>query len=203
MTYLDTGAFYRCVALAVLRRGIDPADEPAVAAVSADLRLDFLPGKGEEADRVLCDGEDVTELVRRPKVSRVVSIVAAHPAVRENLTRQMRLLAAAQPVIMDGRDVGTHVLPAADVKIFLTASVEERARRRLRELKAAGLAAGMTEESVRAEIEARDRGDSDRAAAPLRQAEDAWLIDATHLNPDEAAALIEAIARKHEGKADN
>ncbi|MDR1070787.1 MAG: (d)CMP kinase [Gracilibacteraceae bacterium] len=190
LVYLDTGAFYRSVALLVLRRGVDPEDEPSVTDISAGARVSFQPGTGGGPDRVFCGGEDVTEAIRRPEISRVVSAVAAHAAVRENLTRQMRLLAAAQSVIMDGRDVGTHVLPAAAVKIFLTAAARERARRRARELEAAGQADGLTEEDVLAEIEARDRGDSSRAAAPLRQAEDAFLIDATFLSPDEVTALI-------------
>ncbi|MDR1604930.1 MAG: (d)CMP kinase [Gracilibacteraceae bacterium] len=201
LTYLDTGAFYRCVALAVLRRGVDPANEAAVTTVSAGLNLSFLPGAEAEPDRVFCDGEDVSEAIRRPEISRIVSLVAAYPAVREKLTEQMRRLAAAHPVIMDGRDIGTHVLPEADIKIFLTASSRERARRRWRELETAGRAEGLTEENVLAEIEARDREDSSRAAAPLRQAEDARLIDATRLNPDEVAALIRAIVTEYRAGA--
>ncbi|MDR1960691.1 MAG: (d)CMP kinase, partial [Gracilibacteraceae bacterium] len=128
MIYLDTGALYRAVALAALRRGVNPADAEAVADISAGLRLEFRPGKDGEPDRVFCDGEDVTEAIRLPEVSRAVSSAAAHAAVRENLTARMRRIAAAQPVVMDGRDIATHVLPAANLKIFLTAAPEERAR---------------------------------------------------------------------------
>jgi cytidylate kinase len=194
--HLDTGVFYRCLALQVLRRGIDPADEPSVSALSAGLNVEFQPGPDGGPDRVFCAGEDVTEVIRRPEITRVVSAVAAHAAARANLTGRMRRLAAARDVVMDGRDIGTHVLPAAAVKVFLTASAAERARRRLRELEAAGRAEGLTEDGVRAEIEARDKEDSDRAAAPLRPAADAWLLDATFLSPDEVTALIKARAQE-------
>lgn len=182
-TYIDTGAMYRAVALKVLQSG-EPLSESLVGNV--DIRLD-------EAARVFLDGHEVTKEIRTPEVSRGASDVAKVGYVRQKLTQLQRDMAARGNVIMDGRDIGTQVLPNADLKIFLTASVEERARRRLDELKAKGLQADFA--NVVKEISLRDKQDSEREIAPLAQAEDAVLLDSTHLTIDRVVAKILRLAK--------
>ena len=162
--YVDTGAIYRTLALFALREGAAPADAQAVA------------------------GEDVTEAIRMPEVSAAASQVSAHPQVRAFLLDMQRDLAKTGNVIMDGRDIGTVVLPDADVKIFLTASAEDRARRRLAELLERG--EQIRFDTVLSDITERDRRDSTRSAAPLRQAEDALLVDTTDKSLEESFALL-------------
>lgn len=181
-TYIDTGAMYRAVALKVLLSG-KPLDEQLVSTV--DIKLDA-------SARVFLDGREVTKEIRTPEVSRGASDVAAVGYVRQKLTELQRDMAAQGRVIMDGRDIGTQVLPNADLKIFLTAAVEERARRRLEELKAKGLAADFAQ--VVKEISLRDKQDSEREIAPLAQAEDAILLDSTHLTIEQVVAEILRLA---------
>jgi len=182
-TYIDTGAMYRAVALKVLQSG-EPLSESLVRNV--DIRLD-------EAARVFLDGREVTKEIRTPEVSRGASNVATVGYVRQKLMQLQRDMAAHGKVIMDGRDIGTQVLPNADLKIFLTASVEERARRRLDELKVKGLQADFAQ--VVKEISLRDKQDSEREIAPLAQAEDAVLLDSTSLTIEQVVAEILRLAK--------
>lgn len=171
--YVDTGAIYRTVGLAALRRGGEAED---VLRLLPALRVTMDYG-ADGLQRMYLDGEDVTEQIRLPEVSMLASQVSALPEVRSFLLDMQRSMAEKHSVIMDGRDIGTVVLPRADVKIFLTASVEDRARRRYRELRDRGVAKDF--EQLLQEIQQRDYNDEHRAAAPLRPAEDAVLLDTT------------------------
>ena len=174
--YVDTGAIYRTVGLAAARAGADLSDARAVIALLPGLSIDLRHG-GDGVQRMFLDGEDVSEAIRRPEVSEYASRVSAIPEVRAFLMEMQRALARRQDVVMDGRDIGTAVLPAADVKIFLTASAEDRARRRYEELVQRGNDTDYG--TVLSDIVARDARDTGRAAAPLRRAEDAVLVDTT------------------------
>ncbi len=186
-TYIDTGAMYRAVGLKVLLNGGNFADDSIVdAARDVDIKLDA-------AGKIFLDGDDVTTKIRTPEVSKAASDVAKVGFVRTKLTQLQREMAAQGSVVMDGRDIGTQVLPNADLKIFLTASVDERARRRFDELKAKGHAADF--DTIRDEIILRDKQDSQREIAPLAQAEDAILLDTTHLSIDEVVAQILELAK--------
>jgi cytidylate kinase len=182
--YLDTGAMYRAVTWKVLSEGVDPADEEAVAGVA---RLAHLARtEGPAGDRLLLDGRDVTERIREPSVTGAVSLVARVPAVRREMVRLQREMSQGGPCVVEGRDIGTVVFPEAPVKIFLAASLEERARRRRLEL---GDAAPSLSDLAQ-EIRRRDAMDSDREDSPLRQAEDAVVLDTTGLTIDETADEI-------------
>ena len=184
-TYIDTGAMYRAVAWKTLQQSSEATDEAILRAVEGiDVRLACT----DSGTRVTVDGTDVTGEIRTPEVTHIVSRVAALGPVREKMVELQRAMAADGAVVMDGRDIGTNVLPNADVKIFLTASVEERARRRYDEMVAKGYAVDFDE--LRNEIAARDKQDSERAISPLRQAEDAVLLDSTALTIDEVVARI-------------
>lgn len=183
-TYIDTGAMYRAVALATLEAGIAPGDGEAVGRVAG--RVDVRPRGGRL--RLLLDGRDVTGRLRSPEVEAVVSTVAAHAQVRRVLVALQRRLAAAGGVVLDGRDTGTHVVPDADCKVFLTASVEERARRRLRQLEREGYRMNLGE--VAEEIRRRDAMDSGREVAPLRPAPDALVLDTTGMTVNGVVQLI-------------
>mgnify|MGYP000722572429 FL=1 len=184
-TYIDTGAMYRGVAWKTLRDDKDAPDEAILRAVQGiDVRLACT----ESGTRVTVDGTDVTAEIRTPEVTHIVSRVAALGPVREKMVELQRAMAADGAVVMDGRDIGTNVLPNADVKIFLTASVEERARRRYDEMVAKGYAVNF--DALKDEIASRDKQDSERAISPLRQAEDAVLLDSTALTIDEVVARI-------------
>lgn len=186
--YVDTGAIYRTVGCHVKRQGVDPKDEAAVAALLPGLHIELTFGADGE-QHMLLGGEDVTKEIRLPEMSLYASAVSAHPAVRAFLLEMQRSLARTHSVIMDGRDIGTVVLPEAELKIFLTADVAERARRRHRELMARGTP--QPYETVLEEMKRRDENDSSRAAAPLKQAADAILLDTTELDfaGSEAALL--------------
>ena len=171
--YLDTGAMYRSVALAALERGVDPTDGEALAKLAGALDI-------EVGERVLVDGVDATTAIRGPDVTAVVSAVSAHPPVRAEMVRRQRRWAEARGGgVLEGRDIGSVVFPHADVKVFLTASEEERARRRQRDEDAPDVKA------VAADISRRDTIDSTRAASPLRPADDAVVIDTTGRTVDE------------------
>jgi len=171
--YLDTGAMYRSVALAALERGVDPTDGEALAKLAGALDI-------EVGERVLVDGVDATTAIRGPAVTAVVSAVSAHPPVRAEMVRRQRRWAEAHGGgVLEGRDIGSVVFPHADVKVFLTASEEERARRRQRDEDAPDVKA------VAADISRRDTIDSTRAASPLRPADDAVVIDTTGRTVDE------------------
>ena len=190
--YVDTGAIYRTLGLMALERGVDLSDPAAVEALlpQADIRLAHDSADGLQ-HMYLC-GRDVTSDIRRPEVSKAASAVSAIQAVRDFLMETQRSLAREHDVVMDGRDIGTVVLPQADAKIFLTASPEARARRRCDELAQRGTPQDY--ETVLTEIVERDRRDTTRAAAPLRQAEDAVLVDTTELDLAESLqALLDAV----------
>ena len=185
--YVDTGAIYRTVGLAAYRAGIDRKDENAVAALLPG--LDIKMGYNDEGEqRMFLNGEDVSAQIRLPEISICASDVAALPSVRAFLLGLQRKTAEENNVIMDGRDIGTVVLPDADLKVFLTASAEARANRRLLELNAKGVNAEY--DDVLRDIMYRDEQDSQRASAPLKQAEDAILADTTELDFEESFRLL-------------
>ncbi len=172
--YLDTGALYRGVAWAVHRGGVDPDDEAAVTALCRKIDLKFVPGP----DRTLfyVNGEDATDAIRTPAVTMLSSRVSAHPGVRACLLDRQRAMGREKAVVVEGRDMGTVVFPEADVKFFLTASLEVRAARRFAEMKT-GTAQTLVD--VTTDMQTRDRNDASRAVAPLKPADDAILIDAS------------------------
>ena len=180
--YVDTGAIYRTIALPALRQGVDPHDAPAVEALLPHIQVEL--AYTPEGQKMLLNGEDVTGLIRTPEVSMATSACSAIPAVRAYLLQLQRDLAEKNNVLMDGRDIGTVVLPNAQVKIFLTASPEERAQRRYLELREKGLEAEY--DQVLTELKQRDYDDSHRAVAPLVPAEDAIMVDSTGLTREQA-----------------
>ena len=187
-TYIDTGAMYRSVAWKTLQQGKPVTDELIIEVVKdIDVRLNYSDGKTV----VLADGKDVSALIRTPEVTAIVSQVAALGPVRSKMVELQREMADVGSVIMDGRDIATNVLPNADVKIFLTASIEERAMRRYKEMKQKGFDVDL--EKLKAEIEARDKADSEREISPLVQAEDAELLDTSNMSIDE---VVEAILER-------
>ena len=192
--YVDTGAMYRAIAYHTLRCHAE--DEEAVTALLPVIRVTLKYADGVQ--RVLLNGEDVSEVIRTPEVSMAASRVSAIPAVREHLLGMQRQLAAEQSVVMDGRDIGTVVLPDAQVKIFLTASAEKRAERRFLELeqKQPGV---QTYEEVLADVIRRDKQDTEREIAPLRQAEDAVLVDTTNADLDQSEEMMLAVCREKLG----
>ena len=185
--YADTGAIYRAVGLAALRAGIDRKSGPAVSELLPKLDIDLRYNENRE-QRMFLNGEDISDAIRMPEVSICASDVSALPEVRSYLMEMQRYIARTHHVIMDGRDIGTVVLPDADLKIFLTASAEVRALRRLKELQEKGIDTDF--DSVLRDIQYRDEQDSTRAAAPLRRADDAVLVDTTELDFDESFAVI-------------
>ena len=193
--YVDTGAMYRAIGLAVCRRGIAEEDTAGIIAVLPEIRLAITYQNG--AQHVVLNGEDVSEAIRTPEIARYASKVSAVPAVRQFLLDVQRGMAENGNILMDGRDIGTVILPQAQVKIFLTASVEARAERRYLELCEKGQA--VTREQVAADIAERDRQDMTRAIAPLRQAEDAVLLDTSALTLEESIqAVLRIIQEKTE-----
>ncbi|MBQ6274911.1 MAG: (d)CMP kinase [Oscillospiraceae bacterium] len=190
--YVDTGAIYRTVGLAALRRGVDRKNEKAVAGILPE--LDIRMGYADGEQRMFLNGEDVSREIRLPEISMCASDVSAHAAVRDFLMEMQRKLARENCVIMDGRDIGTVVLPDAKLKIYLTASPEARAERRMKELQAKGLEQPF--EEVLADIIQRDEQDMNREVAPLRQAEDAVLVDTTDIGFDESFELLCGIIRQ-------
>ena len=184
-TYIDTGAMYRAVAWKSLQQNQPVTDELINEVVKdIDIVLDYKDGK----TRVFVDGTEVTSAIRTPEVTGIVSQVAALGPVRERLTDLQRKMATEGSVIMDGRDIATNVLPNADIKIFLTASIEERADRRYREMKAKGYEVDL--KKLQEEIAARDKADSEREISPLVQAEDAELLDTSDMSIEEVVKAI-------------
>ena len=193
--YVDTGAIYRTIAYYAYANHLDPADEAAVLAALPDIRIE-LCHDAEGLQRMILNGEDVTDAIRLPQISQYASVVSAYPGVRAFLLEMQRDFARKGSVIMDGRDIGTVVLPQADVKVFLTASQEARARRRCLELEQRGTPEPF--DQVLSEIQQRDWDDSHRETAPLRRAEDAVVVDTTELNFEESLAALLTVVR---GKA--
>lgn len=195
--YVDTGAIYRTIGLYMYEADIDPRDEAAVMAALPDVEIQLSHGE-DGLQHMSLNGCDVTETIRLPHVSMCASSVSAHPGVRAFLLEMQRELARTHNVIMDGRDIGTVVLPDAQVKIFLTASAEARAQRRMRELDQRGTPQPF--EKVLSDIQQRDYDDSHRATAPLKQAEDAVLLDTTALNFAQSEEALLNIIRERSGK---
>lgn len=185
--YVDTGAMYRTIGLAAHRRGLDTKDKPSILGLLPELNIDLRYNDlGEQ--RMYLNGEDVSTDIRLPEISMCASNVSAMPEVRAYLMDMQRQMAQRYDVIMDGRDIGTVILPDAEVKIFLTASAEERAMRRLRELEAKGVNTSF--EEVLEDMKKRDAQDSSRAAAPLVPADDAVILDSSSMSFDETVAAV-------------
>lgn len=191
--YVDTGAMYRAIGAYVLDQGDDPHDASAVTAHLPKIRLS-LSYSQEGGQKIFLNGEDVSAKIRLPQMSMAASAVSAIPQVREFLLEQQRSLARTQSVIMDGRDIGTVVLPAAQLKIFLTATPEERARRRWLEYQEKGVE--QSYDAILTDVKQRDEQDMHRTAAPLRQAEDAILLDTTHLNFEQTVETIKTMIKE-------
>lgn len=193
--YCDTGAMYRAVTLAALQQGLSMTDTEKISELAKQIKITFQPAEPEQ--RVFINGQEVTRDIRLPKVAKNVSAVAAIPTVRQEMTKQQRQIAAEGGIVMDGRDIGTTVLPHAPVKIFMVAPAHERARRRYLENKQKGITTTSLEELQRA-IELRDQKDSTRKVSPLTQASDAIRLDTTNLTIDEVVAEISKIIKKTE-----
>lgn len=187
LLYLDTGAMYRAFTLKALRKGTDLRDESALSQLLLDATIELYRKGGGHVD-VHLDGEDVTTAVRTPEVNAAVALVAGFHSVREEMVRRQRAMADVGGVVMDGRDIGTYVLPDADIKFFLTASLEARAKRRQMDLEKLGYVVDLSE--LQAEILHRDTLDSSRPYGPLKQAQDAIIIDTTNM---EVKQVIEAM----------
>lgn len=186
--YLDTGAMYRAVTVVALERGIAPTDEAAVVRITREARIDLDPGTG----RVTIDGRDVTDLIRTAPVDAAVSDVAAFAAVREVMVAHQRRFAQAnRRIVAEGRDIGTVVFPGATLKVYLDASAEERARRRIEEKRRKD--PGLDERAVREAIDRRDGKDSTRDVAPLKRAADAVRVDTTGLGPDKVLDVVRGL----------
>jgi cytidylate kinase len=191
--YLDTGAMYRAVTWVALEQGIDIADEEAITTLAEGIVINITRPTVDDGRQytVYADGEDITWQIRRPEVDANVSPVSAYPGVRQALTGQQRRIGQRGRIVMMGRDIGTVVLPDADLKIYLEATVEERARRRHREIMERGEKADY--EEILAAMRRRDKIDSEREAAPLRPADDAIIIDTTGLSIAEVLAKVEEL----------
>lgn len=192
--YLDTGAMYRALALKALRDGVDLTDEARTARLVEATEIDLTERAGKL--EVFLDGEEVSALIRTPEVSQMASRVSALGVVRRRMLELQRSVGRRGSVVAEGRDIGTVVFPEAEVKIYLDASANERARRRSDELRAAGRPVGLAE--TQREIEERDRRDSERELAPLRKAADALAIDSSSLDAD---AVAERVIREIRGRA--
>lgn len=191
--YVDTGAMYRAIGAYAIRKGVDAKDASAVAALLPEISLELTYSE-EQGQRIFLNGEDVSSEIRLPEMGMAASNVSAIPEVRAFLLEQQRGMAKRQSVIMDGRDIGTVVLPDAEVKIFLTASAEERARRRWKEFSEKGLPD--TYEEILADVIRRDEQDMNRPIAPLKQADDAILLDSTALNFAETVEKVKEIIKE-------
>ncbi len=192
--HIDTGAMYRAVTLAVIREGVNPSDVDAIGTLVARIRVEERPSAAGR--RVFLNDGDVTDLLRTPEITRTVSAVSALPVVRAAMVREQRRMGADGGVVLEGRDIGTVVFPDADLKFFLIAGIEARARRRLRDLEAIGERPDA--DRLRAEIEERDRLDSTRSASPLRQAEGAIVLDTSTLTIPEQVEVVVRAARQME-----
>jgi cytidylate kinase len=195
--FFDTGVMYRAITWVALQRGLDLNDETALTHLAQEIEIDVQPcskNDGRSTD-ILVDSQDVTWEIRRPEVDANVSLVSAYPGVRRALTAQQRRIGMRGRVVMVGRDIGTVVLPDADLKIYLDASVEERARRRYEELIQRGEAANY--EKILEAMRKRDQYDSTRAIAPLKPAEDAIILDSDHLDSDQVFKLARLLVQQN------
>ncbi|MGY0012227.1 (d)CMP kinase [Bacillus anthracis] len=187
--YIDTGAMYRTITYAALEQKVDIENEEQLMEVVKNVKIEFQ--QGENTQLVFLNGQDVSEVIRTPEVTNRVSIVAKHRLVREEMVRRQQELAEKGGVVMDGRDIGTHVLPDAEVKIFMLASVEERAERRHLENMNKGFDSNL--EQLKEEIAQRDKLDSEREVSPLKKADDALELDTTSLSIEEVVQKIMGI----------
>lgn len=194
--YVDTGAMYRAMAYYLLQQGISPDDSRGMeeACKNADITIQYENGE----QQVILNGENVTSCLRREEVGNMASVSSAHPAIREKLVELQRQMAQSADVVMDGRDIGTQVLPKANVKIYLTASARTRAERRYKELTEKGIPCDL--EAIETDINERDYRDMAREISPLKQAEDAVLVDTSHMNIQE---VTQAILDIYESKKSN
>jgi cytidylate kinase len=188
--FLDTGAIYRAMTRTALHRGVDLSDEDTLSELAASISIDIGPPAPDSIEpcTIFVDGEDVTRYLRQPEVEAAVSLVSQVAGVRKALVKVQRDLAGRNSVVMAGRDIGTVVLPKADLKVYLDASVEERARRRFAELSTLGM--DLTEEGVLIDLRRRDRIDSERSVSPLRPAEEAVVIDTDGLTLEEVVLRV-------------
>jgi cytidylate kinase len=186
--YLDTGAMYRAVALKAKEKSIPPDDETALFSLASSLQISFVAQK--EGTHVLCDGQDVTEGIRLPEISRLASEISKRRAVREALVQKQREMGRGGRVVLEGRDIGTVVFPEADTKFYLDAETEERARRRFKELVEKGVEVNFKE--TLEEVSQRDHNDMSRELSPLKKADDAIFIDSTHRSVEE---VVEEMVR--------
>lgn len=190
--HLDTGAMYRAVGLTALRRGVDVADEAAAVALSKE--LDISVAHEPDGQHTFVNGEDVTGLIRTPEVSMAASSISKYLGVRQGMVALQQKLAAQTPMLVDGRDICLRVLPGATVKLYLTASAEERARRRWLEMQQKG--ASDTYEQVLEDLKKRDDQDMNREVDPLRPTEDAVIVDSTEMNFEQVVEYILAIVKE-------
>ncbi|KIS03018.1 (d)CMP kinase [Paucilactobacillus wasatchensis] len=190
--YCDTGAMYRAITLAALQEKVALTDDKAVTKIAQNTTITFKPG--DPVQQVFIGTQEVTQAIREPQITNNVSTVAAIEAVRTEMVEQQRVIASRGGIVMDGRDIGTTVLPDAQVKIFLVASAHERAVRRYRENIKKGINTPLSR--LQEEIEIRDKKDSTRAISPLKQADDAVLLDTTSLSIDEVVKKISTIIMK-------
>ena len=196
--YIDTGAMYRGIGVTALQKGIDPKDAEGVAGILDDINMEII--SKEDGQHILINGTDVNGIIRTPEASMAASAVAVIPAVRLKLVDIQREIAERNNVVMDGRDIGTYVLPNAEIKIFLTASVEERASRRYKEFVEKGEKCSL--DAVITDMIARDKQDSEREFAPLKKAYDSILVDTTALNLEESIAEILKIVEERKANGD-
>lgn len=194
--YIDTGAMYRAVAVKAKERAIGVDDEEALVRLASSLRIRF--SNEETVCRIFCDDREITEAIRSPEISLLASAISEKRGVREALVRTQRLMAKGGGVILEGRDIGTVVFPDAEVKFYLDAQPEERARRRFKELMGKGL--DVDYRTVLEEVNQRDRKDMNRSLSPLKKAEDAILIDSTCLSVDEVVEKMVKVVRDRCGK---
>ena len=194
-TYIDTGAMYRAVAWAVLEHGISPGDESAVTALAEQLHIGLQPGYSiDNPTRVFADSDEITDLIRTPSISNLTSPLSAIPGVRRRLVALQQAMGAKGGVVMEGRDIGTVVLPNADIKVFLTASLERRAERRQAEMAERGTP--VSYESLLADIAARDTRDRSRELSPLKAAPGAVILDSDHSTAQDVVQHILALCNE-------
>lgn len=193
--YVDTGAMYRAMALYLLQQGISPKETEKMEEACAKAEISIVYEEG--AQQVLLNGENVTGLLRQEEVGNMASVSSANPKIREKLVELQRILASRENVVMDGRDIGTCVLPNAQVKVYLTASARTRALRRCKELEEKGISCVL--EEIEADINERDHRDMTREISPLKQAEDAVLLDSSDMTIEEVKEAIISLYRKSKG----
>ena len=193
--YVDTGAMYRAMALYLLQQGISPKETEKMEEACAKVEISIVYEEG--AQQVLLNGENVTGLLRQEEVGNMASVSSANPKIREKLVELQRILASRENVVMDGRDIGTCVLPNAQVKVYLTASARTRALRRCKELEEKGISCVL--EEIEADINERDHRDMTREISPLKQAEDAVLLDSSDMTIEEVKEAIISLYKKSKG----